>query len=367
MGDNNGWTQLHHFAKNGSYKYIKSLEDMGINIHLKTNDGKNCLHIGAAYGHLNLCNTLILKHNFHFHMTDNKGYTPLHYSTQNGVYEIVQFFADIGTDILLKTRIGENCVHIAASYGNVNLCKTLIDKHKFNVDMTDNEGFTALHCSAQSGVYELVKLFANIGGDIHLKTKVGGDCLHIAAAYGHLNLCKTLIDQDNFDVDTTDNQGFTVLHRAAQSGSYELVKFLIDRGVDIYCKTKADENCLHVAAAFGHLNLCVTLIDKHNFDVHMADNARFTTLHRSAQSGSYELVKFFVNKGTDIHLKTKGGQNCLHIATTYGHLNLCGTLVNKHNFNVDMVDDRGWTALHFSTQNGCDALVKFFSGKVTDI
>ena len=300
MGDNNGWTQLHHFAKNGSYKYIKSLEDMGINIHLKTNDGKNCLHIGAAYGHLNLCNTLILKHNFHFHMTDNKGYTPLHYSTQNGVYEIVQFFADIGTDILLKTRIGENCVHIAASYGNVNLCKTLIDKHKFNVDMTDNEGFTALHCSAQSGVYELVKLFANIGGDIHLKTKVGGDCLHIAAAYGHLNLCKTLNDQDNFDVDTTDNQGFTVLHRAAQSGSYEL-------------------------------------------------------------------VKFFVNKGTDIHLKTKGGQNCLHIATTYGHLNLCGTLVNKHNFNVDMVDDRGWTALHFSTQNGCDALVKFFSGKVTDI
>ena len=274
MGDNNGWTQLHHSAKNDSYEYIKSLEDMGINIHLKTNDGKNCLHIAAAYGHLNLCKKFIQKHNFH-------------------------------------------------------------------VYMIDNEGFSALHRSAQSGVYELVKFFADKGGDIHLKTKLGGDCLHIAAAYGHLNLCKTLIDKDNFDVDTADNQGFTALHRSAQSGSYEIVKLLTDRGADIYLKAKAEETCLHVAAAFGHLNLCETLINKHNFDVNMADNAGFTALHRSVQSGSYELVIFFANKGTDIHLKTEGGENCLHISATYGHLNLCKTLINKHNFNVDMANDGG--------------------------
>ena len=341
MGDNNGWTQLYHSAKNDSHEYIKSLEDMGINIHLKTNDGKNCLHIAAAYGHLNLCKTFIQKHKFHVYMIDNKGYTPLHCSAQNDVYEIVQFFTDIGTDILLKTKIGENCLHIAAAYGHLNLCQTLIDKHNFHVDTTDNEGFTTLHRSAQSGVYELVKFFADKGGDIHLKTKVGGDCLHIAAAYGHLSLCKTLIDKDNFDVDTADNQGFTALHRSAQSGSYEIVKLLTDRGADIYLKAKAEETCLHVAAAFGHLNLCETLINKHNFDVNMADNAGFTALHRSVQSGSYELVIFFANKGTDIHLKTEGGENCLHISATYGHLNLCKTLINKHNFNVDMANDGG--------------------------
>ena len=82
---NNGWIQLHHFEKNGSYEYIKSLEVMGINIHLKTNDGKNCLHIAAAYGHLNLCKTLILKHNFHIYMTDNEGFTALYRSAQSGV------------------------------------------------------------------------------------------------------------------------------------------------------------------------------------------------------------------------------------------------------------------------------------------
>ena len=340
---------------------------MGINIHLKTNDGKNCLHIAAAYGHLNLCKTFIQKYNFDVYMTDNKGYTPLHCSAQNGVYEIVRFFADIETDILLKTKIGENCLHIAAAYGNVNLCKTLIDKHNFNVDMTDNEGFTALHRSAQSGVYELVKLFADTRGDIHLKTKVGGDCLHIAAAYGHLNLCKTLIDKHDFDVDMTDNEGFTALHRSVQSGDYELVKLFADIGGDIHLKTKVGEDCLHIAAAYEHLNLCKKLIDKHNFDVDMTDNEGFTAFHRSAQSGVYELVKLFADIGGDIHLKTKVGEDCLHIAAAYGHLNLCKKLIDKHNFDVDMTDNEGFTALHRSAQSGVYELVKLFADIGGDI
>ena len=171
----------------------------------------------------------------------------------------------MGINIHLKTNDGKNFLHIAAAYGHLNLCKKFSQKHNFHVYMIDNEEFSALHRSAQSGVYELVKFFADKGGDIHLKTKVGGDCLHIAAAYGHLNLCKTLIDKDNFDVDTADNQRFTALHRSAKSGSYEIVKLLTDRGVDMYLKTKFEETCLHVAAAFGYLNLCELLINKHNF------------------------------------------------------------------------------------------------------
>ena len=367
LSDNEGWTALHHSAHNGSYELVKYFVDMGADIHLKVNDGANYLHLTALNRHLDLCKALINKHNFNIDMADNDGFTALHRSAESGIYDLVNLFSDTGLNIYQETKVGGNCLHIAAAYGHLDLCKTLIDKNNFDVDTTDNQGFTALYRSAQSGSYELIKLFADIGGDIHLKTKVRRNCLHIAAAYGHLNLCKTLIDQDNFDVDTTDNQGFTTLHCAAQSGSYELVKFLIDRGVDIHHKTKAEENCLHVAATYGNVNLCKTLIDKHNFNVDMADNARFTALHRSAQFGSYELVKFFANKGTDIHLKTKGGENCLHITATYGHLNLCKTLINKHNFNVDMADDGEWTALHFSTQNGSFELVNFFADKVIDI
>ena len=83
---------------------------------------------------------------------------------------------------------------------------------------------------------------------------------------------------------------------------------------DIYQKTKAGHNCLNIAACNEHLNLCQTLISDHGFDINIADNNGWAVLHNSAQSGSYELVKFFVGNGSDIHQKTKADHNCLHIA-----------------------------------------------------
>ena len=89
LADDNGWMQFHHHARNGSYQMIKLLADMGINIHLTTNDGKNCLHIAALNGHLNLCKTLINKHNFDIDMADNEGFTVLHFSAINGGSKLV--------------------------------------------------------------------------------------------------------------------------------------------------------------------------------------------------------------------------------------------------------------------------------------
>ena len=108
--------------------------------------------------------------------------------------------------------------------------------------------------------------------DIHMKTKSGVNCLHIAAFNGHLDLCKTLINKHNFDVHMTENEGFSVLHFSAQHGKYELVKFFADKVADIHVKSKSGMNCLHTAALCGHFNLCEILIKKYNFDVHMTDN-----------------------------------------------------------------------------------------------
>ena len=359
--------QFHHHAKNGNHQEIKFLADMGINIHLTTIDGENCLHIAALYGHLNLCKTLISDHNFNVHITDNEGFTALHQSACNGSYELVKFFIDKGIDIHLKTITGFNCLHIAACNGHLNLCKKLINEHNFDVHMTDNEGFTALHRSAQNGSYKLIKFFTAERIDIFHKTKCGMNCLHIASLFGHLNLCKTLINIHNFDIHITNNIGFTALHCSAQNGSYELFKFFVEKGTNILSKTERGMNCLHIAAVSGHLNLCKALISIHDFDIHIPNNVGYTALHCSALNGSYELLKFFVEKGTNIFSKTEKGVNCLHIAAYNGYLDLCKTLMNRHNFDVNMADSKGFTALHFSAENGSYELVKLFADKGTDI
>ena len=367
IGTKNGFTALHCSAMNGSYELVKYFVGMGTDIHLKTNDGQNCLHFAAQFGHLNLCKKLIDKHNFDVNIGVKNEATALHYSAISGSYELVKYFVGMGTDIHLKTNYGENCLHFAARYGHLNLCKKLIDKHNFDVNIGTKHGFTALHCSATTGSYELVKYFVGMGTDIHLKTNDGKNCLHFAAQFGHLNLCKKLIDKHNFDVNIGAKNGATALHYSAISGSYELVKYFVGMGTDIHLKTNDGENCLHFAAQFGHLNLCKKLIDKHNFDVNIGAKNGATALHYSAISGSYELVKYFVGMGTDIHLKTNDGENCLHFAAQFGHLNLCKKLIDKHNFDVNIGAKNGATALHYSAISGSYELVKYFVGMGTDI
>ena len=43
-------------------------------------------------------------------------------------------------------------------------------------------------------------------------------------------------------------------------------------GVDIDIKNNYGRNCFHIAAQYGHLDLCKILIDIHNFDIHQNDN-----------------------------------------------------------------------------------------------
>ena len=252
-------------------------------------------------------------------MANDDGWTALHYSARNGSYESVTLIAAMGIDINLETKNGRNCLHIAALYGHLNLCKTLIDKSNFNVQMTDRDGYTALHYSARKGCYDSIKFFTDIGTDIKLKTNNGMNCLHIAAHHDHLNLCKILINKNYFDGQISANDGCTALHYFAINGRYELIKFLADMGADINLKNNLGLNCLHIAALYGHLNLSKELINKHNTDVKIGDLGGSTALHYSAKNGSYELINLFADMGTDINLKTKNGLNCLHIAADSGH------------------------------------------------
>ena len=367
MADNLGSTALHSSAQSGSYELFRYFVYMGADIHLKTNDTMNCLHIAASDGHLNLCKELIDKYQFDVNMADNFGWTGLHFSATSGSCELVEYFADMGTDIRLETDDGMNCLHIAACQGHLNLCRVLIDKYKFNVNMVDSFGWKALHCSAQSGSYEVVTYFADVGTGIHLKTIGGVNCLHIAANGGHLNLCKVLIDKHKFDVNMTANHGWTALHYSAEKGSYELVTYLADMGIDIHLKANDGQNCLHIAALNGHFKLCKYFLEIHNFDVNMKDNLGWTALHYSVQSGSYELVIYIADMTTDIHLKTSDGTNCLHIAALEGYLKLCRYFLEIHDFDVNMADNEGWTSLHKSAKNGNFDVFSYILGKGSEI
>ena len=123
-----GWTALHYFRENGSYEFVKALADMGIDINLKTNNGKNSLHIAADSRHFNMYKKLISKRNVDVHILDHDGWASFHYFAKRNSYELFKTVADMGIDINLKTNDGKNVLHIDADHGYFSLCRTLINK-----------------------------------------------------------------------------------------------------------------------------------------------------------------------------------------------------------------------------------------------
>ena len=111
-------------------------------------------------------------------------------------------------------------------------------------------------------------------------------------------------------------------------------------GTDLYLKTIQGELSSYCNTLWKFESL-QNNCNKHNFDRDIASNTTGTTLHYSARNGIYELVTFFADKRTDIHLKNDLGQNCLYIAAAYEHLNLCKTIIDKQSFDVHMADNKG--------------------------
>ena len=335
---------------------------------------------------------------FGIHNFDDDGWTALHHSARKGSHESLKFLVHTGYDIYEKTNHGWNCLHIAALYGHLNLCKILIDKHNFDVHMAEYDGWTALHFSARYGSYELFRYFIDMGADIYLKNHDGCNCLHIAAENGHSDLCKILIVNYNFDVNMVNKKGWAALHYSARYGSYELLRYFADVGADIYLKSYDGWNCLHISALNGHLNLCKILIDKHHFDVHMATNDDWTLLHCSSKNGSFELFLYFFGKGIEMYCKTKNMENILHLSSREGHFAICEFILNyftkdykennskkQHTLNgkayrsqifykyniifLHAMDDKGNTYLHLAAEgnhaNVCKLLLRYDTEIIT--
>ena len=283
---------------------------------------------------------LIDKHKVDVNVADKHGWAAVHFSAQSGNCQLVAYFAEMGTDVHLKTNDGSNCLNIAAYQGHLNLCKMLIDKHKVDLHLTDNYGWTALHCSARSGNYDLVAYFAEMGTDIHLKTNYGSNCLHIAALKGHLKLCKYFLEIHSFDVQMEDNGGRPALHNSAINGSFDLFLYILGKGSEIYCKTKNMENVLHFSAKNGHVDISKFVLEYFRKDFEENNSRNQYTLN----SQSYMSQVFYKYNIIFLHAMDNDGNTYLHLAAAENQAKVSELLLKYDADVITLLNNKDETA-----------------------
>jgi ankyrin repeat protein len=126
-----------------------------------------------------------------------------------------------------------------------------------------------VHYACHKGNIEIFEYLLKNGGNIHLPSKNGVTCLHLAAAQNQLDMTRYLVESKGFapNVSTTSSQSQPI-HVAARSGNLEIVKYLVEeKKVDVTVKDKNFEDALTLSIKRKHAKLAIYLIELEVFDL----------------------------------------------------------------------------------------------------
>lgn len=125
-----------------------------------------------------------------------------------------------------------------------------------------------------------------------------------AIKIGDINEVKHLIDDNPESLHLITPFG-TWLHVAAKKGHFEIVEYLVQKGIDVNTKGDIfDASPLRLAAGAGHLEIVKYLIENGaELDVSLAKR---NPLFGAIYGGHKEVVEFLVEKGIDISIRYTG-------------------------------------------------------------
>lgn len=142
---------------------------------------------------------------------------------------------------------------------------------------------------------------------------------------------RQLLGDDKEVLNTMTSFG-TWLHVAAKQGNTEIVRFLIDKGIDINARGGTfDASALNLASGEGHMEIVKLLIDNGvEFDVSLAKR---NPLFGAIYGGHKEVVQYLVDSGIDISIRYTGesmkDMNAYQYAREFGQTEIAEYLKQK--------------------------------------
>ncbi|XP_030867829.2 ankyrin repeat and SAM domain-containing protein 1A isoform X11 [Gorilla gorilla gorilla] len=229
---------------------------------------------------------------------DSTGYTPLHHAALNGHKDVVEVL--LRNDALTNVADSKGCypLHLAAWKGDAQIVRLLIHQgpshtrvneqnaleikelKKYGpfdpyINAKNNDNETALHCAAQYGHTEVVKVLLEELTDPTMRNNKFETPLDLAALYGRLEVVKMLLNAHP-NLLSCNTKKHTPLHLAARNGHKAVVQVLLDAGMDSNYQTEMG-SALHEAALFGKTDVVQILLAA-GIDVNIKDNHGLTAL-----------------------------------------------------------------------------------------
>jgi ankyrin repeat protein len=356
---------------------------------LATQDGSahELLHVAAVHGRLEVVE-LLLERGASATEPNDRDVTPLHYAALRVHFmfpeadrghrvhaacgaehrAIAELLIERGADIHAPSQMWGTPLHAAARGGNYDVAELLVERGA-EVNATDKWGATPLHEAACGGVWEpgmaisdwsvagrfadVAELLLEHGARLDFEAKYRGTPLDVAASYGADEVARLIIHHSpEPSVAGSADPRATALIDAAFSGSEEILKMLLESGVDVNSQDEHGRTALLSAAGSSRPRTVEFLLER-GADQRATNSGR-TPLHAAAYGGSWRTMRPLIEYGGNLTAIDDDGETLLHaVAGSCGaSKRMIDTLVES-GLDVNATDAQSRTPLDVALEADC--------------
>lgn len=272
----------------------------------------------------------------------------LHFAVDNGFVELVELLLINGEDISEKNADGMTPLHLAYLNSVTNPVCSSEEYYKMMDMLLQAQNETTENCTDKYGLSHF----------------------HISCSRNNLNVIRNFL-KNNVDInqaisfDSPMFKGFTPLHFAACSASFDVMAFLLEENADVNALNGDGVTPLHMI--FSHFTTADHLIRKKEKCRALLDSALSSVkniknyvnykglsyFHVACSINDIKTVKSLVkqrekiNQAISLHSKILPGFTPLHCAVWFQNLEVIELLL-KHNADINATCAEGLTPLHLA-------------------
>ncbi|XP_050141002.1 protein ACCELERATED CELL DEATH 6-like [Malus sylvestris] len=340
--------------------------------------GNTVLHLAANTGHMQLIQLITLNFPGLVRKQNDDGELPLHVAASTGHISAVRCLVDTaqGNTFNEKDGRGNTALHVAVENNHQDVAMFFVGKDGSTAHSTNNSSKTPLCMAAETANLELVKaMVANTPNSIadansgnFLQGSNGNLILRSAVIWRKKDLLETILSKmDSADlINSTDQEWMTPLTLAAYIGNFVAVSVLLHKFTGL--AYKGDENQflpIQVASKKGHCRVVEEFLN-HCPDLREScDGEGQNILHVAAAYGRVNVVQYIIGK-RNLQVLSKqrdqSGNTPLHIAVQNWHPKIVIILSLFHAYeraNLNSLNNAGETALNLAEKTGVDKEMLF--------